>query len=555
MNIFAFSLHLTNQMKNSILVLLTLLASHTSPSQSMNVKPKLVVGIVVDQMRQDYLYRYFDKYGEDGFKKLLTEGFEYKNAHYNYVPTFTGPGHASIYTGTTPRNHGIIANEWYDRYTKDAMYCAGDATATAVGGTGTNGNISARNLLSTTVTDELRMFTNEQAKVVGIALKDRGAALPAGHNPTGAYWYESASGQFMTSSYYRDELPQWVVDFNDQNLVVQYFLENWETLYPIEQYTESLADDSSYEKILGKRDAATFPYEYNKMVRNGNSIIRTTPHGNTLTTAFAIAAIKGESLGEDSVTDFLALSYSSTDYAGHAFGPRSVEIEDIYLRLDIEIANLMKFLDTEIGKDEYVIFLTADHGVVDVPQYLLDRKYPGGYYSLEQAEKEIGAALIKKFGRKEWVMNVSNGQIFLDRQLIQESKIPLSEIQQFIAEQLVKYDYISDVFTATDLAKRDATDPTALRLQNGFNFHLSGDVLIVTNSGFLPDALATQGTTHGTGFNYDTHVPILFYGMGIPSGSSVRAVSITDIAPSVSMMLDISLPSASTGKVLLELFE
>ena len=352
-------------MKKLFLIAL-LLSATTLFSQT---KPKLVVGIVVDQMRHDYLQRFEGKFSNDGFRRLMREGFEARNTHYNYVPTYTAPGHASIYTGTTPRYHGIIANDWYSRVLDREVYCAEDTLANATGGSPAAGHISPRNLQANTITDELKLSTNFRSRVIGVSIKDRGAVLPAGHTPDGAYWFDPSVGEFMTSDFYTGELPEWVKKFNARKLVDKYSSQTWETLLPIDSYEESEPDNSPYERGFDGKETPTFPYDL-KALRDQNGkygMIRSTPFGNTLVLDMSRAALEAEGLGNDDITDFLAISLSSTDYVGHNFGPNSIEVEDTYIRLDRELAQFLKYLDDRIGKGQYLVFLTADHGVVENP--------------------------------------------------------------------------------------------------------------------------------------------------------------------------------------------
>lgn len=537
--------------KKSIFFLLFTLVYNVGFTQAE--PPKLVVGIVVDQMRADYIYRYYDKLSNSGFKRLLNDGFNYQNAHFNYVPTYTGPGHASIYTGTTPSRHGIIGNNWFEKETGKSVYCAGDETVTAVGGSGENGEVSPRRMLTTTVTDELRLFSNHRSKVIGVAIKDRGSALPAGHNPTGAYWYDDKSGDFITSTYYRDELPKWVRDFNKKGLAKKYAGLTWEPLLDISEYTESTTDNTPYEYAV-QGETPTLPYDLSK-TESGLSALKSTPFGNTLTLDMALAAIEGESLGDDNFTDFLAVSFSSTDYVGHGFGVRAIETEDTYLRLDKEIARLLEFLDENIGEKEYTLFLTADHGVADVPAYSKDNNYPGGRLNVKEKSGDLMKAIQGKLGEGQWVIDLSNDQIHLNKALIEEKGRSLSEVQSIIKEIMMQSGFIEEAFTATELGSRQMTDPIAIKLQNGYHMRMSGDVFFVSKSGFLFGEEGQPGTTHGSAYNYDSHIPVIFYGKNIPKGQSVRKVSITDIAPTVSMLLNISLPSGATGEPLIEIFE
>ncbi|HSF56300.1 MAG TPA: alkaline phosphatase family protein, partial [Algoriphagus sp.] len=367
-------------MRKSLALLILILGIQFSGlAQTQSEKPKIVVGIIVDQMRQEYLYRFADRYTEGGFKRLMNEGFMMTNGHYNYAPTVTGPGHASVYTGTTPATHGIISNSWYSKKFNKFIYCAEDSTVTNVGGTPENGEISPRNMLTTTVTDELRFSTGKRSKVVGIAIKDRGASLPAGHLGD-AYWYDDVNGEFMTSSYYYDSLPQWVADFNAKKIPDSYLSKTWETLFPLDTYVNSISDNNDFEGVPVGKQTPTFPYHLDSLraANTGYGLIAATPYGNSLTLDFALAALEGEKLGQGEVTDFLAVSFSSPDYIGHRFGPASVEVEDNYLRLDRDLEVFLNYLDETYGKGQYLVFLSADHAVADVATHMISERVPAG---------------------------------------------------------------------------------------------------------------------------------------------------------------------------------
>ena len=338
--------YLCNKMKLSLTLCFTLffLATYSQPVQG----PKLVVGIVVDQMKYDYIYRYWNKLGEGGFKRLVKEGFEFSNTKYNYAPTVTGPGHASIFTGATPSLHGIISNDWYNRATKQFVYCVDDSTFKTVGSKGNAGMMSPANLMVNTIGDELKLATNFKAKVIGIALKDRGAVLTAGHAANAAYWFDSKSGNWITSSYYMPDLPGWVNTFNALKYPQQYSKMVWNTLLDISKYTESTPDDTPYESAYKGEDSPTFPHDFGKLNSKDYENIRRSPFGNTMTKDFAKAAITAEQLGGDEITDMLCVSFSSTDYIGHQFGTNAIETEDCYLRLDKDIEDFLDFLDKSI---------------------------------------------------------------------------------------------------------------------------------------------------------------------------------------------------------------
>jgi predicted AlkP superfamily pyrophosphatase or phosphodiesterase len=521
-------------------------------AQTSTVKPKLIVGIVVDQMRQDYLNKYADRYVEGGFKRLMKGGFMMKNGHYNYVPTYTGPGHASVYTGTTPATHGIIGNSWYVKSNGQSMYCAGDSTVNNVGGTLGNGQISPRNLLTTTITDELRLATNKRSKVVGIAIKDRGASLPAGHLGD-AYWFDSENGEFMTSTYYYETLPKWVQEFNAKKLVDEYLNQTWETLYPIDTYVQSIADDNPYESPFIGKDSPTFPYNLAELKEKngGPGLIAPTPFGNTLTLDFAIAALEGENLGKGSDTDFLAVSFSSPDYIGHRFGPSSIELEDNYLRLDKEMEKLLNYLDKTYGKDQYLIFLTADHGVAEVATHMQAENIPAGNLSVSYITAQLKGYMSARFGEGDWILNISNEQVFLNEKQIRAKNLDLDDIEDELAIFLLRFRGIKEVYTATAMRNTEFSSGRASFLQNGYNFKSSGNLLLILEPGWLTGG--ARGTSHGTGFTYDTHVPILFYGWNVKAGSSTRYTTITDIAPTLSMMLGIRLPNGATGQPIHEI--
>lgn len=542
-------------MKKYIGIYLLLFISFQSIAQNPTAKkPKLIVGILVDQMRQEYFYKFEDRYSEGGFKRLMKEGFMMKNAHYNYIPTYTGPGHASVYTGTTPATHGIIANNWYVRNLGRMIYCAEDSTVQAVGGSEENGKISPRNMYSTTISDELRFSSNKRSKVVGIAIKDRGASLPAGHTGD-AYWFDSKTGEFMTSTYYYRDLPNWVKAFNDKKLTQKYLSEKWETLFPIDTYVQSIADDNEFEGPFIGMESSTFPYDLPALMENNDNfgLIATTPFGNTLTLDMAYAALLGENLGKRGETDLLAISFSSPDYIGHRFGPTSVELEDNYLRLDRELEQFFNYLDMEYGKGEYLVFLTADHAVADIVDYMLSENVPAGNFNTRFILTQMRGFCVVNYGEGNWISNFSNEQVFINHELAKEKGISIEKIQRELADFLLRFDGIKEVYTATDMRRMDYLTGKKHLLQMGYNHKASGDLLLILEPAWLSSSW--KGTTHGTGYTYDTHVPIVFMGWNIPKGESARFVSITDIAPTLSMLLNIRLPNGATGQPILEVLK
>jgi predicted AlkP superfamily pyrophosphatase or phosphodiesterase len=554
--IFTSKITKTEMNKAASICLLILFSLPTIAQVKDTDKPKLIIGILVDQMRQEYFFKYQERYTEGGFKRLMKDGYMMKNAHYNYIPTFTGPGHASVYTGATPAMHGIIGNNWYVRNLNRMIYCAEDTTVNAVGGSALNGKISPRNMLSTTISDELRFSSNKRSKAVGIAIKDRGAALPAGHTGD-AYWFDSKTGQFMTSTYYYDSLPpQWVQDFNAKGLAMQYLAGKWETLFPLDSYIQSISDHNEFEGPFIGMDSTAFPYDLPSLMENndGFGLIATTPFGNTLTLDMAYAAIEGEKLGKRGETDLLAISFSSPDYIGHRFGPTSVELEDNYLRLDRDLEKFFNYLDKEYGKDEYLVFLTADHAVADIVDYMKSEKVPAGNFNTRQVLTQMRGFCVINYGQGDWISNFANEQVYLNHTLAKEKGIEIEKIQRELADFLLnRYEGIKEIYTATDMKKMDYVSGHKHLLQMGFNHKASGDLLLLLEPAWLSSSW--KGTTHGTGYTYDTHVPVVFMGWNIPQGQSSRYVSITDIAPTLSMLLNIRLPNGATGQPILEVLK
>ena len=526
--------------------------SQTKPIATTELKqPKLVVGIVVDQMRQDYIYRYWNKFGNGGFKKLITDGYFYKNAQYNYVPTYTGPGHASIYTGTSPATHGIIANDWFVKEEGKMTYCAEDPKVKTIGSESKAGLMSPKNLLVTTIGDELKLNTNQQSKVFAVSLKDRSSILPAGHSANGAFWFDGSNGSFISSSHYMTQLPAWLNEFNNLQLAKSYLSKGWNTLFPIAGYTESIADKNNYEYAPNKKDTAIFPYDYKvQLEKKSFEIIRATPFGNTITKDLALACLKAEKLGKGKYTDMLCVSFSSTDYVGHAYGPRSVEIEDVYLRLDKDLEEFINTLNASVGKDNYVIFLTADHGACDVPAHLMDLKIPGGYVNEDTLAKTIKSYCQNQFG-DSLVSSLSNQQLFLNESKMISLKLNKFSVEHTLANYLLSIKGIAEAYPSEVLKYEDYTDGTFKYLiQKGYNHVRSGNVAFSYNPAWME--YQNKGTTHGASYSYDTHVPLLFYGSGIPKGSTVKKVNIVDIAPTISTILHMSFPNGTTGKPLEE---
>jgi len=541
-----------------VLLALLLLTQCNSKNRKMTGEkskgPKLVVGIVVDQMRYDFLYRYWDKYGKGGFKRLLRQGYSCANTNINYVPTYTGPGHAAIYTGNTPSTNGIVANNWYDRVLRKSIYCVSDTTTEPVGSANKKeGRMSPRNLLTSTITDQLRLSDNMQSKTIGISLKDRGSILPAGHSANAAYWYDSKDGNWITSNYYMDSLPEWVKKFNNQKQPAKFLGQPWQTLNPLNTYIESTTDSTEYEEPFKGTTSVTFPYDLKHLSDSIFDLLRETPFGNTFTKNFAEETILKEKMGQGDFTDFLAVSFSSTDYVGHRFGPNSIETEDTYLRLDKDLEEFLDYLDDHVGKNNVLVFLTADHGVVNNPNYLKSKgiNEPAGFFEGKHNIDSLNDSLAMVYGSRDIIQDYENQQIYLNLDTLRARNISRSQISQKICEILKKYPGVATAVNSFYLEVLNYPSGAGQihLVQQGYMKSRSGDVTIVLQPNWID--YKTKGTTHGSGYSYDTHIPLIFYGWKINPGVCNTEVSITDIAPTLAALLQIQAPNGCTGKVIM----
>ena len=520
-------------------------------------RPKLVVGIVVDQMRWDYLYRFYDRYQSNGFKRLLNEGFSCDNTQIDYIPTFTAPGHTCVYTGSVPAIHGIAGNDFIIQATGKSIYCTDDTTVATVGSTSVAGKMSPRNLLTNTVTDELKLATNFRSKVIGIALKDRGGILPAGHTANAAYWFDDKTGNWITSTYYMKDLPKWVTDLNDQKLAETYLKLDWTPLYPVDTYLQTLPDESKYEGKFVGADSPTLPVKTSALYKkNGLGMIRSTPYGNTLTLDMAVAAINGEQLGQHEVTDFLAVSFSSTDYVGHQFGPNSVEIEDTYLRLDRDFASFFTFLDAKLGKGNYSVFLTADHGAAHNTAFLKDHGIPADVWDDMAVKDSLNKFLQSKYKIDKLVLGLTNYQVNFDNYAVNYAKLNKDALIKDAIEFLEKQKGVAYAIDMRNARTANIPDELRTRIVNGYSVAHSGIIQIILLPGWFTghgsgDSGPT-GTTHGTWNPYDSHIPLVFMGWGIPHGHLNRETHMTDIAPTVAALLHIQAPNGNIGKPIAE---
>lgn len=514
--------------------------------------PKLVVGIVVDQMKMEYLYRFSNDFSSNGFKRLLNNGYTFHNTHYNYMPTYTAPGHASIYTGTTPSVHGIMGNDWFSRTLGKEMYCTDDSSVQTIGdGTNKDGQMSPRNLQSTTITDELRLATNYKGKVIGMSLKDRGAILPAGHFANWAFWY-SKTGDFISSTFYGDKLPDWVTEFNKEKRYMPYINKGWDLLKPIEAYNESLPDDNPYESKLNGANPI-FPYNLKEMYdKKDAGILRGTPYGNNFLADFAMKAIEKEELGKDAITDFLTVSFSSTDYIGHDLGPRSMELQDTYLRLDQTIAEFLTYLDKTVGKDNYVLFLTADHAGAENAKFLNDHNYKVTNIEPKEIVKALKKFSVDTFG-EDLVLNYSSFNLFLNKEIMKYKGLEIAKVKQSFVAYLMTQEQVKRVYTEEEILSNSGNDYFLNCIAKGYNVTQNGDLVVLDKPGYIE--YKEKGTSHGTPYSYDTHVPLIFYGWNIKKGESHDKKEITQISPTLSQLLKIPFTNGTEAKVLTEVFD
>lgn len=535
-----------------LLGLLVFICITTAPLQAQTPqRPKLVVGLVIDQMRWDHLHRFSNRYTADGFNRLLKDGFSCDNTFIPYTPTYTAPGHASVYTGSVPALNGIMGNSWYSKELGRNMYCVEDNSVQPVGTASAAGRMSPKNLLSTTISDEIRLAQNFRNKTIAIALKDRGAVLPGGHTANAAYWFDNSSASFISSSFYMNELPAWVKTFNARRLPDVYLRQPWNTLFGIESYTQSTADNKPYESNLPGEDN-TFPHVADTTKANKYEFFKYIPAANTYTFEMAKAAIAGERLGQTAgLTDMLTVSFSSTDYIGHATGANSIELEDMYLRFDRELGQFLKHLDATVGKGQYLLFLTADHGVAHIPLFLKENKIPAGTFDDGIIRKNLNAHFLQELKAPNVIASIINYQVYLNDSVIAAHNLNKQTIKQRIIDSMLRYEAIANAFDAEQMGSATLPQPVRERVINGYNQKLSGDIQFL----FKPQWFDgwDRGASHGVWNPYDARIPLLWFGWNVKRGKTAREVYMTDIAPTLAALLQVQMPNANIGKVIEEL--
>ena len=538
-------------------LLLSLILIHSINAQDSKKipsdKPKLIVGIIVTQFRQDYISRYWDKFSDDGFKKLINRGTYCKNASYNYLISDKGTGTATIVTGTNPSGHGIVGESWYNDLKGKVIPAIYDESVETVGGPYEAGKCSPNELLSTTFSDELNLSNNFKSKIIGVSLEPTSAVLSAGHTAQSAYWFDIQKGNFISSTFYMDSLPGWVNNFNTKRLPDTYMSETWSTLFPINEYTESLPDQNPYEE--GYRNSVVFPYEMKDIAKifkkkEAYSILNSVPFGDNLVKDFAIQAIVNDSLGKDDNTDVIFLNFTALEQIGNLFGPLSVEVEDAVLRLDKEIAHFLQFIDSYIGIQNTLIVFTAEHGLAHNPEYLAAHKIPSGYFNSTSAISLLGSYLNNVYGKGDWIKQYQAQQIYLNRSLIESASLPLSDVQENVANLMLQFTGVQNTITSTSLINTNYVQGIFSKFQNGYNQKRSGDVMIHLTDGYVEK----QGR-NVVSFGTDTRVPLIWYGWKMGRKTVIKPVDLTDIAPTLSVLLEISYPNSSTGAPIEEVIQ
>lgn len=541
------------------LFLITLLSLLYLPLSAQYIppdKPRLIIGIVVEQLKYDQLEKFRDRLSENGIKKLINEGTYFKNASFEYMLTQSAPGHATISTGAEPSAHGITSDSWFIPLKNEMINCTKDNSVNPVGGSFESGLHSPVNLQASTFSDELAMASKRNSKVFGVGMNAHSAIFSAGHAATGAYWFDNITGTWMSSSYYMDKLPFWVNDFNAMSYAETYLNGVWSLYGPASNYSDCLPDSNKFE--AGFNGINYFPYDLKKLRSKGGkksdfSLLQETPFANTLTTSFAIDLIKSERLGKDDATDYISICYSATDYIGHRFGPSSVEMGDAIFRLDEDIKNLLTYLNDSIGKKNILVYFTSAHGISEIPTVLEKSRIPSGYFNQNQALQLLRSYLNAVYGEGDWVKGYSERQIFLNRTLIEDARLSLDDVQTKVARFLVQFRGVSAAYPFSAFESNDFSSGNLKKIVNNFNPQRSGDVIITLNPGWV-EKDGDQVTNHNSPYDYDCHVPLIWYGWTVNRAAVTRKVNMTDIAATLSSLCKIPFPNACSGEPMIELF-
>lgn len=545
-----------------LFLLLALIVSLLNPAFSQqrmaipSEKPRLIVEIIVSQMRYDYIHRYWDKFGEDGFKLLVNEGAFCKNARYNYLLTQSYPGIATIATGSNPMVHGIISNKWYGKSSGVEVDAVADEKMNTVGGSFFSGKFSPRNIITSTFGDELNLY-DPLSKVIGVSLDAGSAILSTGHNPTGSYWFDTEKGNWVTSSFFMSELPAWADTFNTKKFAKLYAEREWSASKPINTYDEAdtnkIKAPEVKKKLIDKLKSMLDGVIQKKSPTLNYLPMLESPYGNLLAKDFAIASIVGENLGADEHTDLLTLTFSVNRNIGLKYGPQSLEIEDTFIKLDKELAHFLKFLNETVGRENVLVVLTSDQGIASTPAYLEKSKIPGGYFDPNKAMALLGSYLKAIYGQGNWVTAYSEKQIYLNHRIIEDSNLKLADVQQKIADFMLEFSGVANAITSTTLQNSNFTTGIFEKFQNSYNQRRSGDIILNLEPGWVESNGSV--TSGNSAYSYDVHVPLIWYGWKVKRRSILSPVNMTDISPTLSTLLGITWPNGATGNPIRELIE
>lgn len=535
------------------IVLLLFLTNQTATAQKRKTipsdKPLLIIGIVVEDMRYDYIHRYWDNFSEGGFRRLIGEGSLCRNANYNYMLTQTSPGFATIATGCEPIVHGIVSDSWYVQLQESNISSITDTKEHCIGAKLDKAQYSPRNLLTTTFTDEMKLFNNNRSKVLAVSLNPTSSILAAGHMGDAAYWFDETTGLWLTSSYYVDSLPLWVNDFNNKKFPDMYLEKDWLPLLPIDKYRAGAEKGKS--KNTGFTEDNVLGKKISSLLRKTKqySSLKATPHGNSLTKDFCVNTIINENLGQDEFTDYLSIAFSASADVSHACGPNSIELEDLYLRLDKDLEHFLQFIDENIGKNNVLIYLTSDHGTSYNPTLLQHNNIPAGTFNSDRAIMLLGTYLNAIYDKGKWVTAYHNNQIYLNHSLIESASINPSDFEDAVCNFMLQFSGVANAVSASTLKSTTFTNGTLAKMQNSFNPKRSGDVIISLEPGWIEQENGVVSASN-SGYNYDTHVPLIWYGWKIKRSRINQDVDMRDIAPTIANFLDIPFPNGTTGSVI-----
>jgi predicted AlkP superfamily pyrophosphatase or phosphodiesterase len=543
-------------MKNVLLFLAAFLLKPLLFSQDRNVppeKPKLVISIIVSEMRYDYINRYWNNFAADGFKKLFSNGSIYINAHHDYLIAESGPGYASVATGAYPDVHGIVSNYWFERLKNTVSFCIEDDKMKSIGGSYEGGKFSPSRMLALTTSDQLKISSSFKSKVISVSLDPVASVISGGHIADAAYWYDTSSGKWVSSTFYMNDIPAWLQEFNAKDLPNTYLTRIWEPLLPLENYKN--LNRNGVDKQAGLGGVKSFPYNLEdisslKRKQVNYAILRQTPFGNTFTKDLAIASIINENLGKGEQTDWLSVGFSANSYIGKNFSSWSPEMEDTYIRLDQDIAHFLDFIDETLGMKNVLIYLTAENAIANEPSFMLEHRLPSGYFNYNSALSLLRTYLNVVYGTGDWVKYYYSQQIFLNRDLIDNSRLSHEEFQNRVAGFMVQFEGVSNALTSENLMQNNYTHGVFEKMQKTFNQKRSGDVILGLTPGWVETSTERQGSSS---LRYDSHVPLIFYGWRTGRSVVSRNVSLTSITPTISVLLNMSRPASAQGEVLMEL--